>query len=166
MTVTFQELQEEEIDPWDTDSPRVDPPPAKGHPPGPPLDPRGLDLVKYISGQDISTNSFHHLQVRLTTLQFLSILPQQMKCNVSAFKNVCSKHYCKTVYFLHSVMFGSCTQPNCIFYKNIFDFDQNQGYLNTICLCIYRPKIQLFAKAYKDFLLWQYVVVMFKNFLY
>ena len=75
MTVTFQELQEEEIDPKDTDSPRMDPPPAKGHLPGPPLDPRGPELVKYISGQDISTIFFHHPQVHKMTSKFLSILP-------------------------------------------------------------------------------------------
>ena len=55
MTVTFQDLQEEEINPKDMDSPRTDPPPSEGHLPGPPLDPGGPDLVKYIQGQDIFT---------------------------------------------------------------------------------------------------------------
>ena len=48
-TVTFQDLLEEDLDPKDTDNPRIDPPPVEGHLPGPPLD-LGPDLVKYIQG--------------------------------------------------------------------------------------------------------------------
>ena len=72
----------------------------------------------------------------------------------------------KMLYFSDFNMFGIRTQPNCILTKNMVDFGQNQAYLNTICSCIYRQKIQLLAKTYKDCLLWQHIVVIFKTFLY
>ena len=77
-TVTFQDLLEEDLDPKDTDSPRTDPPPTEEHLPGPPLDPGGPALVKYIQGQDIFTPWFLNLQMQDMTSKFLSILPQQM----------------------------------------------------------------------------------------
>ena len=91
-TVTFQDLQEEEIDPKDTDSPSLDPLLSEGYPPGPPLDPGGPNLVKYIQGQDIFTPWFCHLIMHEMTSKFLSILPRQMKCDVLDFKTVYSKH--------------------------------------------------------------------------
>ena len=75
MTVTFQDLLEEEIDPKDTDSPRTDLPLSEGYLPGPPLDPGGPELVKYIQGQDIFTPWLCHLQMQDMTSKFLSILP-------------------------------------------------------------------------------------------
>ena len=75
MMVTFQDLLEEEIDPKDMDSPRMDPPPAEGHLPGPPLDSGGPELVKYIQGQDIFTPWLCYLQMQDMTSKFLSILP-------------------------------------------------------------------------------------------
>ena len=47
------------------------------------IGPWGPDLVKYIQGQDIFTPWFCHLQMQEMTLKFLSILPWQMKCDVS-----------------------------------------------------------------------------------
>ena len=70
------------------------------------------------------------------------------------------------LYFVDFNMFGIHTKLDCILTKNMIDFGQNQAYLNIICSCIYHQMIQLFTKTYKDCLLWQHIVVIFKTFLY
>ena len=72
----------------------------------------------------------------------------------------------KTLYYVDFNMFGIHTQPDCILTKNMVDFGQNQAYLNTICSCIYREKIRLFTKTYKDCHLLQLVFATFKTILY
>ena len=116
MMVTFQDLQEEEINPKDTDSPSLDPPLSEGYPPGLPLDPGGPELVKYILGQDIFTPWLRHLQMQEMTSKFLSIFPQQMKCDILAFKTVYSKYS-----LIHTSFFGLTVYDLCI--------PRNQGYL-------------------------------------
>ena len=91
--VTFQDLLEEDLDPKNTDSPRTDPLLTEGHLPGHPLDPGGPELVKYIQGQDIFTFWFCQLQMLDMASKFLSILPQQIKCDVPTIKTVYSKYF-------------------------------------------------------------------------